>query len=102
MSSSTAKIRLIFDAFIYLVILAYLIYFWRECVSGHCYTFTKYGSDGLINFAQNPIKFLIVVLIKSAFFIFILYYGFKDLYKRFKTSDKKRVKENIKKESGGG
>lgn len=100
MKSSKVKIRLIFDTFIYLVLLAYLIYFWSDSASGRCYTFTKYGSGEFIDFAQSPIKFIMAVSIKSAFLIVILYFGFKDLYNRLQVSNKKRAKDNVEKEGG--
>ena len=85
MSNNSAKqFRLFFDFCVYFGIAIYTIYFWIDCADGKFYAFTKTGGGSFLPYAENPSKFIFGVILKSAFFIMILYFGFKDVLKRLK------------------
>jgi hypothetical protein len=77
------KFSLLIKVALVVVLSIYIVSVWLNASSGQFYMYSQYGSGILVDIADGEIAFFSKLLIKSALFLFVIYFWTRDIIKKF-------------------
>ena len=77
------KLSLLIQFALVVALSIYIFSVWFDATGGQFYMYPKYGFAILVDIADGKIAFFSKLVIKSALFLFVIYFWTKDIVEKF-------------------